>query len=276
MLVVNHAHNAGDAMCQMRGLQEFKERTPGLALDFITCYPLHYLMATHTDLFESVTCVNSAEEVVQAMNTAGPRGYERVIEFTVDWAAACDHGILKAWSEKTLGFSPSTDQPYFLVRDEERVTAAANAHTLRHGLGFRKLALLQFRAPSDYQRSFRTEDWNRVLDLFPTDVGLVYPGPIELAVQHPFTPRPNLILLPGYDIGTTAALIEQVDYVFGVHGGTIMLAHAVGKQDVTQVMFLAAGSPNLLHVPAWDNLCYADNQQTNWEEVAAAIGRRLA
>jgi hypothetical protein len=265
--ILNKSNNMGDAMCQLRGVKEYKDQHPDVTLDFVTCHYLHYLMATHTDLFESVRFL-SPEEIA---TFAGP--YAQTIEFTVDWAAACDHGILKAWTEKTLGFTPSTDKPYFQATEEEQVIARAHAGVFRSR--YRKLVLAQLNAPSDGKRSFDPADWDRVLDLIPPDVGIIYPGPVELAIEHPFRPRPNLLLLPGYHIGVTAALLPLVDLVLGVHGGTIMLAHAMDMKRVIHVMFTEAGSPNLLSVPEWDNLVYPSRHETNWEQLADCITRRL-
>jgi hypothetical protein len=260
----------GDAMCQMRGLKEYKDRHPDATFDFITCEYLHALMALHTDLFENVQLA-SFREVNAFVADIPPKA---IIEFDIDWDRACTIGILKAWCEKTLGFIPTTDQPYYIVREEERIVAKAHAKRFR-GFGFEKLALLQLDTPSGAVRSFKHEDWDRVLDLIPEDVGILYPGPVDLALDSPMRPRKNLFLLPGYDIGTTAALMQEVDYVFGAHGGTIMLAHAVGKQEVTQVMFLAACHPNILNVPAWDNLAYPNHDTIDWEQLRSRIHQRL-
>jgi len=260
----------GDCMCQMRALKEWKDRCPNDTLDFATCNYLHYLMATHTDLFGSVQLLSFSE--VSQLAAAQPA--DQLIEFSIDWDRACEIGILKAWGEKTLGFIPSTDKPYYLVRDEEHIVAQAHIARLRQR-GFRKFALLQLNTPSGIERSFLPEDWDRALDCFPEDVALIYPGPIDLALESPMRHRPNLVLLPAYDIGITAALLEQVDYVFGAHGGTIMLAHAVDQKNVTQVMFLDACSPKILSVPKWDNLAYPSHRAINWDEIQSTITKRL-
>lgn len=271
VLVVNRLNNMGDAMCQMRALKEWKDKNPDIKLDFLTCHYLHCLMASHTDLFDRIMFTD-----FQKVNRIAvkPEGYDKVVEFSINWKNALDNGILRAWCEETLGFVPSTDQPYYLVNDQEKMIAANHAKALR-AQGYSKLVLLQLNTPSGYERSFKEEDYNKVFDLFPPGVGLVYPGPIDLALHKDLKSRDNLILLPGYDIGTTAALINEVDYVFGAHGGIIMLAHAVGKKEVTQVMFLQAGSPNILKVPEWDNLCYPDHDRVKWIEVSKTIKKRL-
>jgi hypothetical protein len=55
-----------------------------------------------------------------------------------------------------------------------------------------------------------------------------------------------------------------------------MLAHAMDAKRVIHIMFTEAGSPNLLSVPEWDNLVYPSRYETNWEQLADCITRRLA
>lgn len=258
-------------MCQMRGLKEYKERNPKDTLDFVTCEYLHFLAATHTDLFGRVM-FRSFEELKTI--AARHEGYDKVIEFTIDWENALQGGIQAAWCEETLGFRPSTDQPYFLVRNEERLVASEHFKRLKK-LNYQNIALVQLDTPSGHERSFKESDYQKVFSLFPDDTLLLYTGPIDLAAHTILRKQGNLLLLPGYDMGTTAAMLELVDYVFGAHGGTIMLAHAVEAKNVTQVTFLQAGSEKLLHVPYWDNLTYPDHDHIDWDELKRAIQRRL-
>jgi hypothetical protein len=268
-LVVNRKNNLGDTICQFRGLKEYQEQHTDITYDFVTSEYLHCYAALHTDLFENIKYL-PLEKLNALIEKVDPG---QIIEFTLNWQRACEIGILKAWCEMTLGFIPSTDVPYFQIQPQEKIIAALHAEKLR--LRFKKLVLLQFKAPSGYVRSFLPEDWQRLLDLFPKDIALIYPGPLDLASFSPMTQRNNLIVLPGYDIGTTAALIMQCDYVFGAHGGTIMLAHAVEKKEVTQVMFLTACAPNILKVPAWDNICFPSHNEVDWTELGKTINRRL-
>jgi hypothetical protein len=273
ILVINRKNHMGDAMCQMRGLKEWKDAHPNDTLEFASCLYLHVLMAAHTDLFARIH-FDAFDQINALADNYHAAGYDGLIEFEIDWSAATDHGILKAWTEKTLGFTPSTDKPYFLVKPHERLVAGEHAKRVR-AYGFSTLVLLQLDAPSGYVRSFRYEDWDRVVDLIPEEVGIVYPGPIDLAVGNQLKPRKNLFLLPGYDIGATAALFEHVDFALLAHGGLAMLAHAVDKKEVIHAIFTEAGSPNILWVPEWTNLVYPTHQEIDWPELAAAVQTRL-
>jgi len=263
----------GDAMCQMRGLKEWRDKHPEDTLEFASCLYLHILMAAHTDLFAAVH-FDTFSQISSLADNYVEAGYDRVIEFEIDWNAACDHGILKAWSEKTLGFTPSTDKPYFITHPLDRLVAGEHAKRMR-ALGFDKLVLMQLEAPSGYARSFRYEDWERVLDLVPENVGVIYPGPVDLAIESKLKPRKHLFLLPGYDIGTTAALFKYVDFALLTHGGLAMLAHAVDKKEVIHAIFTESGSPKILWVPEWDNLVYPTHNEIDWKALEQAVHGRL-
>lgn len=262
----------GDAMCHMRALKEYKEQNSGMTMDFVTCHYLHYLMAAHTDLFESIKYLDLLN--ILDLQTK-PVSYDKVIQFTVDWQNACTIGILKAWGEKTLGFTPSTDKPYYIVREEEKIIAREHAKTLRER--FKKIVVVQLTAPSGYERSFLREDHEKALQLFPKDVGIIYAGPLNIGLNvQPGFDHSNFIVLPGYDVGVMGALLQEVDYVFGAHGGTIMMAHAVGAKNVTQVMFGEGGTVEILKVPEWDNLYYPSHREVDWGELQVCINKRLS
>lgn len=270
-LVVNRKNNMGDCMCQMRGLKEWKEKNPEYQLDFVTSEYLHAIVALHTDLFKSVRMESpSAIREFLLMD----HGYDKVIEFEIEWNNAVKNGILRAWTEETLGFTPSTDKPYFIVRPEEELIAINHAKMLDGE--FRKLCLMQLQAPSGYVRSYKYEDWEKVIDLFPEDVGIVYPAPLDMVFNGKLKPRKNLILLPGYSIGVNAALFKFMDFSFLTHGGMAMLAHAVDAKDVIHTIFTEAGSPNILNVPYWDNLVYKTHNDIDWEQVEKSIQKMYA
>jgi hypothetical protein len=272
----------GDAMCQMRGLKEYKDRNPGTELDFVSCHYLHYLMASHTDLFKSVKFV-SQEEVNGLANSWQGNGYEKLIEFIIDWGAACRDGILRAWTEKTLGFTPSTDKPYFLLNEEEKVTAR-NQHSIvmnhpqPNKPTFRKSMVLQLESVSCNERGFLLSDWNRIVDMIPPDVAIFYMPPITWIHGNPFPPRPNLIVLPGYPVGETGAMMQMVDVVFTVHSGPLMLAYACDAKCIIQIGFNEAGSPNLLKIPEGqgENLFIDTNRSVDWNQIQSLINKYLA
>ena len=280
-LVLNRQNNMGDTMCQMRGLKEYKDRNPGTELDFASCHYLHYLMATHTDLFRKVI-FTTQEEINGLANSWQSAGYEKMIEFTVDWAGACDHGILKAWTEKTLGFTPSTDKPYFLLSDEEKITARSNLGIVMtvpqpNKQVFRKSMVLNLESVSDGSRGFLIEDWNRVIDMIPKDVAIFYFAPMTWIWGNPLTPRPNLIVLPGYPIGESGAVMQLVDVNLMVHSGLLMLAYACNAKCILQVSFNAGGSPNLLQIPEGqgENMAIASNREVDWGALQNLINKYL-
>lgn len=271
ILVINRLNNLGDAMCHMRGLKEYKDKNPEVILDFVSCEYLHVLAAMHTDLFNEIR-MDTFQNIAKI--AAKHEGYDKVIEFDIDWQNALKVGILKAWVEKTLGFTPSTDKPYFIVTDEERMIAFHHVKSLQKK--FRKLVLMQLEAPSGYPRSFKYEDWEKVLDLFPGDVGIIYTGPTDLAIDGKLKPRKNLILLPGYDIGTNVALTGFVDFNLLTHGGMAMMAYANDSKKVIHIIFEEAGSRNILWVNDWVNLVYKTHNDVNWDELKGAINNAVA
>lgn len=279
ILVVNRSNNMGDAMCQMRILKEYKDANPTFEYDFITCHFLHYLMATHTDLFRQV--IYDVEPQVNAFAAGySSNGYDRLLEFTVDWGEATQIGILKAWAKRTLNFIPSTDKPYFLLREEEKITAKAHfdfimkqAHPNKPA--FRKSIVLSLESVSDPNRGFQQSDWNRVIDMIPNDVAIFYPTHVAWIYGKPLADRPNLFVIPGYPIGESGALSQLVDVVFTVHSGPVMLAYACDAKKIIQVNFSNGGGPNLVKIPQSVDLLYENNQKVNWEQLQQVINENL-
>ena len=281
-IVVNRQNNMGDAMNQMRVLLEYKQRNPGTKLDFISNHYLHYLMATHTDIFENILFTTTDEVNGYAAGWQS-KGYERMIEFTVDWGRACEVGIMRAWSEHTLGFAPSTDKPYFILTEEEKVTAKSQhgiimTHPQANKPSFRKSMVLNLESVSAYTRGFRVEDFNMFIDLIPSDVAIFYMAPITWIHGNPFAPRPNLIVMPGYPIGHTAAMMQCVDLVMCVHSGPLMLALAVDVQHIVEINFNEGGSPQLVTIPPnqGEKVCIENNRSVDWTMIRNLIAKHLA
>jgi hypothetical protein len=262
----------------MRALKEWKEQHPELELDFYTNLYLHYIMASHSELFGAIYF-----DFDDPMGKAQEGGYDDIKEFTVDWGWACEHGIVKAWGNKTLGFECSVNKPYFLLTEEEKVQALCQKSIVMNGQvegkpGFRKCIVLQLEAVSDLKRSFRREEWNRIVDMIPGDVAIFYMAPISWIWANPLTPRPNLIVLPGYPIGETAALSQIVDAVYAVHSGPMFLAYAVGARPIIQFGFNDGGPEGLLSIPEdeGENHFFPSNGEVNWDEIQDSINRHLA
>jgi hypothetical protein len=278
-LVANRDNNFGDAMCQMRGLKEYQDSNHQ-ALDFITCHYLHYVAAKHTDLFNNIY-FGDIDYVNSFVSGYQSKGYEKLIEFRVDWGKAVSDGILRAWVEETLKFTPSTDKPYWIVSEEEKITAQCQYITLLNhphlNTQFRKSMILNLESVSDYNRGFRQEDWQRIVDMIPQDVAIFYPVPITWTFGNPLQSRRNLFVLPGYPMGVTAALHQLVDCVFVVHSGPIMIAHAVGAKRIIQINFNNGGGSNLLVIPPdkGENITYNSNSEVNWDGLQEVINRNL-
>ena len=274
-LVVNRNNNLGDAMCQMRGLYEYKQRTND-TLDFITCHYLHYVAACHTDIFGRIT-FGTIDEVNSFAAGAQSNGYDSVIEFTVDWGIACRDGILRAWVENTLHFTPSTDKPYFLLTAEEKIVAKSQYGMIMEK-GFRKSIILNLESVSAYTRGFRLEDWQRVIEMIPNDVAIIYPVPISWTWGNPFPPKSNLFVIPGYPIGYAGALSQLVDTVLVVHSGPLMLAYACDAKNIVQINFNEGGSPALLRIPEGqgENFYIETNREIPWLALQDLINRHLA
>lgn len=257
-------------MCQMRGLKEYKEKHPDYVFDFVSCEYLHTLAATHTDLFNRIV-TDTFEGISKFI--VKHEGYDKVIEFQIDWPTALKEGILKAWTKKTLGFTPSTDKPYWIPTGNEFLVAINHANKMRNL--FKKLVFMQLEAPSGYVRSFQYEDWERVLDLIPNDVGIVYPGPIDLALNGKLRPRPNLFMLPGYDIGVSGPLISECDFVFVVHGGMAMMSRAMEKKEVIHIVFQEGGRLGLLNVTEWTNHVFPSHRDVKWNDLQESVNKFL-
>lgn len=266
-------NNFGDTLCQMRGLKELKDRE-GLRFDFVTCHYLHWVAANHTDIFENVIFV-SPEEINNW--AAGGHDYNQVIEFTIDWQNAVDNTILRAWSEKTLGFAPTNPRPYFLLTEEEEITAHSQHAWTMEAPYFRKSIVLQLESISCNERGFLRGEWEGVINMIPEDVAIFYPSPITWAQDPPIRRRPNVIILPGYPMGTTGALMKQVDLVLTVHSGSVMLAYAVGAKPIVHINFLEASGANILRIPEEDgiNLIYPSNKQLDWDQLQETINNYL-
>lgn len=277
VLVKNSDNNMGDAMCQMTGLKEYRERNPDAHLDFLTCHYLHYIIAKHTDLFDNITFNPDRQAVINA------GGYDSYIDFKVDWGEATVIGILKAWTKKTLGFVPSTDQPYFLLTEEEKLTAQVQLKCIMYECfngetelrRYRKSVVIQPEAVSDPRRSFRPEDLQTFFNLFPDDVAIIYFCPVTKMFRPDLlSTRKNFFALPGYPIGTSAAMMQLVDAIFTVHSGTAMLAKAVDAPMV-HINFLEASSPNIITVPKGDNIGFESNQKVDWELLKKMVAKYL-
>ena len=280
--VVNRQNNMGDAMSQMRCLKEYKERHPEATLDFYTNLYLHWIVANHTDLFAHVFFSGPGGD---PYGEALRGNYNEIIEFTIAVTRASEIGIVKAWGETTLGFAPSINRPYFLLTEEEKIQAQCqyidvmqNPYPTKPPL--RKSVILQLEAVSDGIRSFRQEDWNKIVGMIPEDVAIFYMAPIAWRWTNPLFPRPNLIVLPGYPIGATAALAQKVDAVFAVHSGPLFLAHAVDAQPIIQFGFSngwPSGADNLLRIPEGEgeNIFFPSNSSINWDAVQDAFNRYL-
>lgn len=274
VLVINRFNNMGDTMCQMRGLKEWKDKHPEIEqMHFTSCEYLHIIAALHTDLFDAVM-PDSFENIGKKLKDY-KKQYDRVIEFEIDWNDAITNGILKAWTKKTLGFEPSTDKPYWIIDPQEALIGHYHAERLHQY--FEKIVFVQLEAPSGYVRSFRYEDWEKALDLFPDTVGLVYPTTIDLAYDGKLKPRKNLILLPGYDMGNTAALMKYggFDGFFLTHGGMAMMAHATDRKNVIHIVFREGGSKHLLDVPEWKNFDFETHNHVNWDQLQEAVTSML-
>jgi hypothetical protein len=269
VLVVNRLNNMGDVMCQLRGLKEWKDKQPEITtLNFTSSEYLHILAATHADIFDQIM-PDTFSHIAQKLPEY-KKEYDKVIEFEIDWRIAVTSGILRAWTEKTLGFVPSTDKPLWNVQPEEILIAQAHERQMRQR--FKKLMFVQLEAPSGYVRSFRYEDWEKILDMVPTDIGIVYPGPIDLAVNGRLRHRPNLFLLAGYDMGVTAALIKHcIDFFFVTHGGMAMMAHAQDRKEVIHTIFQEGGSDKLLSVPEWTNFLFPSHNDVDFAKIEKAI-----
>lgn len=273
ILVINRQNNMGDTMNQMAVLKEYKESRPEIELDFVSCYPLHWLMAYRTDLFNKVDFVNTVEELEDRWNRYQELGYEERIEFVVDfWDQAAKIGILKAFGVKTLNFEAKTNRPYFLTNDEDKVIAKKDYLAIAGG--FRKTVIMQLQAPSDALRSFRQEDFEKVLDLFPADVGVIYPTAIN-APRDIFPIRANFIFLPGYPIGYTAEMMKLSDLIFAVHGGIMLLAYAVEAKPILHIMFEEACPAGILQIYSEDgeNVSIPNNREINWEMLQTLISK---
>lgn len=276
VIVINRQNNFGDAMCQMRAIKEYKERT-GLEFDFVSCHYLHYLAAKHTDNFRNVYYKNS-DECNAIANDVNGHGYDSKIEFTVDWGMCCERGMTQAWTQCTLGFDISDERPYFLITEDERITAQCQyGMIMNHHPHFRKSIILNLESVSSSARGFRQEDWERVIDLIPQDVAIFYPVPITWTFGNPLRPRPNLFVLPGYPVGETAALSQLVDVVLVVHSGPLMLAYAVDAKHIVHICFLENGSQSLVHIPAdqCENWYPQNNRDLDWNGLADLINRHL-
>jgi hypothetical protein len=271
-IVTNHDNHIGDAMCQMRGIKEWKERNPGIGVDYVTTNPMHWLMAHRTDLFE-LNWVATEEEMQAIIAKPQSFGYVDKIDFAIDWFGKAIHiGILKAWCDTTFGFVPSTDVPYFLTNIEDKRIAAFHHAALAKR--FRSLAVVQLESPSsDNLRGFKPDEWEKVLDQFPEDCGIIYPTSIFRGIDNPFKPRKNLILLPGYSMGYTAELMKLCNLVFSNHGGLVMLAYAVGAKPIVQAVFTKYCPENILKLSPEDgiNLYYDTHSNVNWDEVKSTI-----
>lgn len=262
-------------MCQMRAIKEYKERS-GDRLDFMSNHYLHYIAAEHTDNFENVMYGNT-DEVSAKVAGYQSEGYDKMIEFRVDWGKACQVGILRAWCEDTLGFTPSTDKPYFILYEHEQVTARSQYGLIMERKGpFRKSMILNLESVSAYSRGFRIEDWNRVLDMIPKDVAIFYPVPITWTYGNPFPARSNLFVLPGYPIGETGGLHQCVDVVFVVHSGPLMIATAVDAKCIVEINFNDGGSPQLISPPkVGEKICFNNNREVDWNILQNIINKWL-
>lgn len=265
-------------MCQMRVLKEYKDNNK---MDFATCHYLHYVAAKHTDLFENVFFLGY-DEINNWADTWREKGYEKMIEFTIDWGRACQIGMTKAWGEHTFGFIPSEEKPYFLLSDEEKVTAECQyGIVMRHPHPnkpvFRKSIVLNLESVSSEARGFRQEDWERVIDMIPKDVAIFYPVPISWTYGNPLTPRPNLFIMAGWPVGLAGALSQLVDCVFVVHSGPLMLAYACNAKKIVHICFLENGSTNLVHIPEGqcENFYPQNNREVDWNGLQDLINRNL-
>ncbi len=264
-------------MCQMTAIKEWKERNPGFEVDFITCFYLHWIAANHTDNFERIIFESDPNK----MNLPG---YDQTIEFKVDWGNAVNYGILRSWCETTLHFIPSTDKPYFLLTEEEKLTALHHyraimyndyASETQNSPRYRKSVIFQPEAVSDPRRSFRGEDWARLIDLFPNDVAIIYFCPLERKFEKPITDKPNLIMLPGYPIGTSAAMMQLTDSIFTVHSATAMLAHAVDAKNIIHINFLEMSGKGILNVQNGEDVFFESNLNFNWDVIKEKIDKYL-
>jgi ADP-heptose:LPS heptosyltransferase len=279
ILVKNYDNNMGDAMCQMRGLKEYKDANPDISLDFATCHYLHWVVANHTNLFDNIYFLPDA----QSVKNMG--GYDKDITFTVDWSEACMIGILKAWTKKTLNFIPSTDKPYFILTEQEKLSAKMQLRQIIYSnyiteeqsvKRFRKSVIVQPEAVSDPRRSFQREDWERFFNLFPDDVAVIYFCPMFRHFYPELIPhKDNIIVLPGYGLGESAAMMQLVDCVFTVHSGTVMLAKAVEAKPIVQINFLEASSVNICTIPDGTNIPFQTNREVDWNKLKAEVVKYL-
>lgn len=274
-IVVNRQNNFGDAMNQMRILKEWKEST-GIEMDFVSNIYLHYIAANHTDLFRKVMFEPDINAYAAGWQS---KGYDRMIEFTVDWGRCCEAGLMRAWAERTLNFVPSTDKPYFQLTDEEKVTALS-----QHGIimtqpqpnkpTFRKSMVLNLESVSAGSRGFQVVDFNRFADLIPPDVAIYYFAPITWIHGNPFTPRPNLIVLAGYPMGHMGGLMQLVDFVMVVHSGPLMMAHAVDAKCIVEINFNEGGSPALISPPKiGEKYCIENNRVIDWSALQTLVNK---
>lgn len=279
VLVVNRMNNMGDAMSQMRVLKEHRERNPDIVLDFVSNYYLHWIMANHSGLFDQVIFNLDPNKYLDEHKSE----YNDKIEFLSDWARACKEGIVKHWGKVNFGIPTSVNKPLFNLTEEEKLTAWAQLDWLM-GVpmegkpAFRKSIVLQLESVSSERRGFLKQDYNKVIEMIPDDVAIFYMAPLSWKWINPFSPKDNLIVLPGYPIGHTAALMQKVDAVIACHSGPMFLAIAVEAKHILQIAFEEEGPRGLMEIEDsnGENIFFPSNRDINWEIIKEAIGRAIS
>jgi hypothetical protein len=273
VIVINRSNNIGDLLCHLRGLREWKDQHPNTLIDFASCFSLYSEVACHTDIFNEVMCVPVKIDDL-ALNYK-QKGYLDKIEFKNDWKRSLRDGLLSGWVYPTLGFIPKNQKPYFNIDEEEEYQAKGQHTLIMSKFQFRKSVLIQPEAPSNRSRGFLPCDYDKLADLIPNDCAIFYPASITRAIENSFTSRKNLLTLPAYPIGLTAALMKIVDLNLVVHGGFAFLAYAVNAPHIIQMHFLKEGGLKLLTIPRATDVVFGDNESVDWDKLKKAIDKYL-
>lgn len=275
ILIVNCQNNLGDAICLMRGIKEWKEKHDHV-IDFMSTVPMHLEAAWHTDeLFNSVALAQN-EKLEYYKENYKRLGYDEIwTHFNMDWTMSTQIGIVNSYCKLNFGFLPKTAKPYFKLHYDEMKITKFMADRLR-GVGWTKLVFIQALAVSNPARSIPYDDIWKVVELFPEHVLIMMPCDVHDPFHATLNPRPkNVLLMPGFPIGHSAALMKQMDLNLMVHGAFSHIGYAVSAPNIVQLNFYATGSINF-EVPGGTNINLESNAEDYLTPLKEAIDRILS
>lgn len=274
ILIINRQNNLGDAICLMRGIKEWKEQNDHV-VDFVSVFPMHLEAAWHTDdLFESVKLITH-EKMYKLIKYYSHHGYDEVMyDFNMDWTSSTRFGIVNSYCKLNFGFFPSTSQPLFQLQYDEIKIARFIADRLR-GVGWKKLVFIQALAVSNPARCIPFDDIYKVCSLFPEDTLIMMPCGVHDPYHVTLNPFPkNVLVMPGFPVGHSAALMKNMDLNLMVHGAYSHIAYAVNAPNVVQLNFYETGSINF-EVPGGNNLNFKTSEEDYITPLKETIDRIL-